>query len=83
VLEYVLKCNACPKKGECRASDCFYGHLCQKDGCQGQLKGCRMKSDLHSVDPKVVNIVPAEGEEGSVHGHIEGVQMPVDNEYFW
>jgi hypothetical protein len=42
-----------------------------------------MKSDLHSVDPKVVNIVPAEGEEGSVHGHIEGVQMPVDNEYFW
>ncbi|KAF2116207.1 hypothetical protein BDV96DRAFT_573557 [Lophiotrema nucula] len=61
-LEYVLKCSPCPNKGACRASDCFYGHLCQKDDCVGQAKGCRMKADLHNVDPKLASMVPAEDE---------------------
>jgi hypothetical protein len=67
VLEYVVKCSPCPKKGECRAGDCFYGHICQKDGCQGQMKGCRMKADLHSVDPKFASMVPADDEAELVH----------------
>jgi hypothetical protein len=58
VLEYVLKCSTCPQKGTCRKSDCIYGHLCQQDGCQGQMKGCRMKAELHAIDPKLASIVP-------------------------
>ncbi|KAH7068645.1 hypothetical protein FB567DRAFT_482944 [Paraphoma chrysanthemicola] len=83
VLEYVLKCSPCPRKSECRQSDCFYGHICQKDGCQGQMKGCRMKADLHNVDPKMVNMVPAEDEEELVHYEPAGVQMPNENGYLW
>jgi hypothetical protein len=85
VLEYVVKCSPCPKKGECRAGDCFYGHICQKDGCQGQMKGCRMKADLHSVDPKFASMVPADDEAELVHdvGRDDGVQMPSDNGYLW
>lgn len=52
-LEYVLKCAPCPKKGECRRADCYYGHLCQKDGCVGHMKGCRMKAEMHEVDPQL------------------------------
>tara|TARA_R110002003_G_scaffold878_13_gene21773 strand:+ start:17959 stop:18453 length:495 start_codon:yes stop_codon:yes gene_type:complete len=83
VLEYVLKCSPCPRKSGCRASECFYGHVCQKDGCQGQMKGCRMKLDLHSVDPKMANMVLADDEEELVHGDVEGLQMPDENEYLW
>lgn len=60
VLEYVLKLHPCPKKGDCRAGDCYYGHICQKDGCYGQSKGCRMRANMHAIDPKVVSIVPAD-----------------------
>jgi hypothetical protein len=79
VLEYVVKCSPCPQKSECRASDCYYGHICQKDGCQGQTKGCRMKADLHNVDPKLASMVPAEDEVDYVHGQDEGVQMHGQN----
>lgn len=61
-LEYVLKCQSCPRKGACRVSDCFYGHLCQKDDCIGQMKGCKMRADLHKVDPKLKSMVPAEDQ---------------------
>jgi hypothetical protein len=87
VLEYIVKCSPCPKKGDCRASDCFYGHICQKDGCQGQNKGCRMKTDLHNVDPELANVVPADEEEELVHGEARDMGMPVpipdDNGYLW
>ncbi|KAF2734279.1 hypothetical protein EJ04DRAFT_577050 [Polyplosphaeria fusca] len=59
-LQYVLKCAPCPQKGACRSADCIYGHICQKDECLGQMKGCRMKMDLHDVDPKLASMVPAE-----------------------
>ncbi|KAF2468511.1 uncharacterized protein BDR25DRAFT_290224 [Lindgomyces ingoldianus] len=58
-LKYVLKCSPCPRKGACRAADCFHGHICQKDECVGQIKGCKMKMDLHNVDPKMASLVPA------------------------
>lgn len=47
------------------------------------MKGCRMKADLHNVDPKMANIVPADDEEGLVHGDVEALQMPNENEYLW
>jgi hypothetical protein len=85
VLEYVVKCSPCPKKGDCRASDCFYGHICQKDGCQGQNKGCRMKADLHSVDPELANVVSAEDEDELVYDEAQGMPVPIpnDNGYLW
>ncbi|OAK96117.1 hypothetical protein IQ06DRAFT_256718 [Phaeosphaeriaceae sp. SRC1lsM3a] len=91
VLEYVLKSSPCPDRSECRAGDCFYGHVCQKDGCQGKVKGCKMKADLHAIDPVMVSMVPAEGEEELVHGMEEmsfgieeGVEMPDEsNGYHW
>ncbi|KAF1912690.1 hypothetical protein BDU57DRAFT_374837 [Ampelomyces quisqualis] len=67
VLEYVLKCSPCPKKSECRSADCFYGHICQMDGCQGLNKGCKIKTDLHSVDPIVASVVLADDAEQLVH----------------
>ncbi|CAO2656000.1 Nn.00g048030.m01.CDS01 [Neocucurbitaria sp. VM-36] len=79
VLEYVLKCSPCPRRSDCRVSDCFYGHICHKDDCTGQMKGCRMKTDLHNVDPKVASMVPA--EDDPEHG--EPLDMPDGNNFLW
>ncbi|KAL5118547.1 hypothetical protein ACEQ8H_003562 [Pleosporales sp. CAS-2024a] len=63
VLEYVVKCSPCPRRSKCRAAKCFHGHLCQKDGCRGHMRGCKMKADLHAIDPKLANMVVADEEE--------------------
>lgn len=50
-----------------------------------------MKADLHAIDPVMVSMVPAEGEEELVHGMEEmsfgieeGVEMPDEsNGYHW
>lgn len=50
-----------------------------------------MKADLHKVDPVMVSMVPAEGDEELVHGMEEmgfrdeqGVEMPDEsNGYLW
>jgi len=75
VLEYVVKCNPCPQKGECRKDDCIYGHVCQKDGCTTQsgqgIKGCRFKADLHYgvEDCKLGSLVPGHSKrEGNGRG---------------
>jgi hypothetical protein len=48
------------------------------------MKGCRMKADLHSVDPKFASMVPADEEVDLLLGsQDEGVQMPSDNGYLW
>ncbi|KAF2874591.1 hypothetical protein BDV95DRAFT_487915 [Massariosphaeria phaeospora] len=61
-LEYLLKCSPCPRRGSCRAAECIYGHLCQKDDCFGEAKGCRMRPELHNVDPNLASLVPAEDD---------------------
>ncbi|KAH4232137.1 hypothetical protein HBI06_075850 [Parastagonospora nodorum] len=85
VLEYVVKCSPCPKKGDCRDSNCPLGHICQKDGCQGQMKGCRMKSDLHNVHPELANMVLVDEEDEMVHGQEQEmpVSVPDDDGYLW
>ncbi|KAH9864118.1 hypothetical protein J1614_010052 [Plenodomus biglobosus] len=65
VLSYYLKCTACPRKGDCRLDDCYHGHICQREGCTGQMKGCKMK-DLHGIDPRMEGMVPAETREKKV-----------------
>jgi hypothetical protein len=79
VMEYVIKCSPCPKKGDC-----------QKDGCQGQMKGCRMKLDLHSVDPELANMVLADDDDEEeeeqkehVHDQDQGMPVPDENGYLW
>jgi hypothetical protein len=49
------------------------------------MKGCRMKADLHSVDPKFASMVPADEEVELVHEEQqeEGVQVPSGNGYLW
>ena len=42
-----------------------------------------MKTDLHSVDPKVVNMVLADEDNGSEHHQDEEVDMPNENGYLW
>jgi hypothetical protein len=59
-LEYVVKCSPCPRKGKCRSADCFYGHICQRDDCLGQMKGCRMKMEQHRANPAMATVVAAE-----------------------
>ncbi|KAH7135903.1 hypothetical protein B0J11DRAFT_519510 [Dendryphion nanum] len=79
-LEYVLKCNPCPKKGECRSADCFYGHICQKDNCTGQSKGCRMKHPMHTVDPKLLRMVPMEKDDDMSQ---DDIQALVNTDGMW
>lgn len=74
-LEYVLKCSPCPRRGACRLSSCFYGHICQKEGCMGQMKGCKMKADQHHVDPHTKKMVPAEEEDIILHDDLIDVGM--------
>ena len=64
-LEYVLKCKQCPRKGACRDKDCFQGHICQKDGCTGLAKGCKLRMEAHLADPKLVSMVPAVSVENA------------------
>ncbi|KAF1833744.1 hypothetical protein BDW02DRAFT_569726 [Decorospora gaudefroyi] len=74
VLQYVLKCAPCPRKGRCRVADCCYGHVCIKEGCVGLAKGCRMKAELHYVveECQVSSLVPVddEGEEKPEEGGV-------------
>jgi hypothetical protein len=44
-----------------------------------------MKADLHSVDPELANVVPAEDEEEFVHDEAQGMPVPIpdDNGYLW
>ncbi|KAF2642823.1 hypothetical protein P280DRAFT_468135 [Massarina eburnea CBS 473.64] len=74
-LEYVVKCSACPRKSACRSVECIQGHLCQKNDCVGQAKGCKMKTDMHNVDPRLASMVPAEDEE-IMHDDFSGVPLP-------
>ncbi|KAK7183667.1 hypothetical protein DPSP01_009547 [Paraphaeosphaeria sporulosa] len=71
-LEYVLKSSPCPRRGACRDRDCFHGHVCQKDGCVGYHKGCKLKADAHNADPKLASMVPATTGD-SVHEDTIGV----------
>ncbi|KAL5422498.1 hypothetical protein PMIN04_004640 [Paraphaeosphaeria minitans] len=71
-LEYVLKSSPCPRRGACRDRDCFHGHVCQKDGCVGHHKGCRLKADAHSAEPKLVSMVPATTDD-SIYEDLIGV----------
>ncbi|KAF1956895.1 hypothetical protein CC80DRAFT_534884 [Byssothecium circinans] len=81
-LEYVVKCSVCPRKGACRTVDCIQGHLCQKNGCTGQEKGCKMKADLHNVDPRLSSLVPVEDEQ-LVHDDLMGVPVQEDMMSMW
>ncbi|RYN41530.1 hypothetical protein AA0112_g2417 [Alternaria arborescens] len=94
VLEYVLSCNPCPRKGACRKKDCFYGHLCQKDGCMGQSgggggggpKACRFKADLHykAEECKLESLVPAMEDEVAVkEEEIGGMQLIDGEDFMW
>lgn len=62
-LEYAVKRTPCPSKGACREANCFYGHLCQKEGCApGFHNPCKFKADMHFVDPQMSSMVPVEEE---------------------
>lgn len=60
VLKVIVQGYPCPKKGACRKSDCFNGHVCQRPGCRG-LYPCKFKNDYraHKLDLKVAEWVPA------------------------
>lgn len=45
------------------------------------MKGCRMKADLHAVDPRLASMVPAEDGEEMIHG--EGVELPDEKNFMW
>ncbi|PVI05055.1 hypothetical protein DM02DRAFT_610926 [Periconia macrospinosa] len=62
VLEYVVKTSPCPQRDACRSGTCVLGHVCQKEGCAGPGKGCRMKPKMHNMDLKLASMVPAEDE---------------------
>ncbi|KAA8626241.1 zf-CCCH domain containing protein [Pyrenophora tritici-repentis] len=79
VLEYVVKGNPCPQKGECRKDECFYGHVCQKDGCmglQGQVvKGCKFKPELHYgvEECRLASLVPGTYDANSGGVGVDGL----------
>jgi hypothetical protein len=52
VMKYILKEYPCPRKGKCRLAKCYYGHICQKDGCRGD-KPCKFNPYMHDIDPRV------------------------------
>jgi hypothetical protein len=93
VLEYVVRCNPCPRKGACRKGDCFYGHLCQREGCDGRsgsavgAKACRFKAEMHykGEECKVESLVPVEEEEGGTAGVglMELLELDDGGEFVW
>ncbi|KKY13936.1 putative zinc finger ccch-type protein [Diplodia seriata] len=60
VLKVIVQGYPCPKQGECRKSDCYNGHVCQRPGCRGGPP-CKFKNDYraHNLDPKVAEWVSA------------------------
>ncbi|KAK4965646.1 hypothetical protein LTR66_012107 [Elasticomyces elasticus] len=60
VLRHVTMNYPCSKKGDCRRADCYNGHICQKDGCQGSWSGsCKLTRVMHTMDPYTADWVPA------------------------
>ncbi|KAL6702911.1 hypothetical protein ACN47E_000812 [Coniothyrium glycines] len=90
-LEYVVKCQPCPRRSRCREASCYLGHICQKDGCRGHMKGCKMKKDLHDVDPNMEGTVPAEDElvlgigteEPRAGSAGTPFEMPMEENFLW
>jgi len=70
VLKIVAREIPCARKGACRRSMCYKGHLCARTGC----KSCKLGYRMHGVDTTVVDWVKPEDwvggrdEEGSPDG---------------
>ncbi|KAF1967122.1 hypothetical protein BU23DRAFT_543336 [Bimuria novae-zelandiae CBS 107.79] len=56
-MQYLLKETPCEEGSKCRVLECFKGHVCQKDGCEGNLSGCKFARKVHAVDLHVANWV--------------------------
>jgi hypothetical protein len=92
VLEYVVRCNPCPRKGACRKADCVFGHHCQKEGCtEGSgwgVKKCRFNAGMHykGQECKVGSLVPAEDGVGGVNSGgtgIGGLEVDSGEDFMW
>ncbi|EME86585.1 uncharacterized protein MYCFIDRAFT_97817, partial [Pseudocercospora fijiensis CIRAD86] len=54
-LKFVARSLPCPRKGACRLSTCFLGHICQKIDCRyrGGKAYCKLPSMAHNLDLKL------------------------------
>ncbi|KAL4866036.1 hypothetical protein BDV12DRAFT_173582 [Aspergillus spectabilis] len=49
VMKYILRQRVCPKGAGCRSLKCYFGHHCQKGGCNG-TKPCKFGRHAHTLD---------------------------------
>lgn len=65
MLRYLLRTSGCSRRNKCRLRDCYHGHLCQIEDCEGSGTGkaCRIGAWGHGVELRGVALVPAEGAE--------------------
>lgn len=69
VLRYMMIQYPCSRLGACRSISCFFGHLCQKPGCNAVGKRqCRFIQHAHTLDLQVMKWV-APDEEISMKSH--------------
>ncbi|KAF2449473.1 hypothetical protein P171DRAFT_480555 [Karstenula rhodostoma CBS 690.94] len=73
-LQYIMKGIPCTKGGECRSTECFNGHVCQKKDCRSRrVQSCRMTEKMHNVDLHVSEWVKADmGGEGVNQDGVRG-----------
>jgi len=62
-LKQIVFSNPCPRKGNCRRTNCLYGHVCQWADCgyRGGKGRCKFSRNTHGEDLNVAEYV--EGEQ--------------------
>lgn len=68
-FKFLVRKQKCSRKGACRVRDCARGHHCQEARCRdGKKPGCKFSASSHSMDKRVVRLVPAEEVGRSENG---------------
>jgi hypothetical protein len=63
VMMFIMRQHLCPRGTGCRSTNCYLGHICQKDGCRG-TKPCKFSRQAHLLDIQDVQwLTPIEHED--------------------
>ncbi|RHZ68955.1 hypothetical protein CDV55_103233 [Aspergillus turcosus] len=65
VMRYMMRQRPCPRGPKCRSIKCYFGHMCQKEGCKC-IKWSKFGRDTHTIDITVTHwLAPVEHDDQS------------------
>jgi hypothetical protein len=66
-LKEAARMTPCPRRGKCRLSTCFFGHICQASKCYdgGNRPWCKLSATAHNTPVQLDRWEPAVPKNGS------------------